>query len=232
MEVQVTGLEKKIDNLQISDVFPVKSEVTGKPSEPQQPTSDKASDKNLIKPQSKSIDKPTAPVDKPTEHSKPVDKSVPVEKQPADGKASQPARPAASANEQLKASPAQPVITSVQPSTPTQAQQPTAGAVRSSSTSNEAKRSSLDGAQSKSANEKISYDLDFLKNLQFIGSSNQRPNFDVRQQVEIILPEARTKNDQYNNDMFDPGFGPMGRPGPVSIARHSAALLVSSSSSS
>lgn len=213
MDAQVSGLEKKIDNLQISDVFPVKSEVTGKPSDTQQPTSDKASDKNLIKPQSKSIEKPAAPaapVDKPAEHGRPVDKSAaPADKQLADGKASLPARPV---NEHPKASPAQPVT--VQPPT---VQQPATGAVRSSSTSNEAKRSSLDGAQSKSANEKISYDLDFMKNLQFTGSSNQRPNFDVRHQVEIILPEARTKNDNYS-DMFDPGFGPMGRSGPVSIS--------------
>ena len=227
MDAAVASIEKKIDNLQISDVFPVKSEATGKPDEPQKATSDKATDKNLSKPESKAIDKTISPVDKPAvEHGRPVEKPAekPVDVRRDDGKTSQPARPAAGAEppKQLPAQATPAVQAPVQPPTVT------AGAVRSSSTSNEAKRSSLDGAQSKSANEKISYEIDFLKNLQFIGSSNQRPNFNIKQQVEILLPEPRTKNDPGPyNDMFDPGFGPMGRPGPVSIT---ATFLVYSAS--
>ena len=202
MEAAVSGIEKKIENLQISDVFPVKSEVTGKPDEAPKATSDKASDKNLAKPESKAIDKPISPADKPAEHGKPVDKS-------ADTKASLPSRPAVS--EQAKATEPAPVSAAVQ-------QPPTVTSVRSSSTSNEAKRSSLDGAQSKSANEKISYEIDFLKNLRDNSSSKQRPNFNLKQQVEILLSEPRTKDDSgHFNDIFDPGFGPMGRSGPVSI---------------
>lgn len=211
----MAGIEKKIDNLQISDVFPVKSEATGKPVEqPQKATSDKATDKNLSKPESKTLDKPVLPVDKPAAAvEKPVaEKPTPVEKPAVDSKAaSLPSRPATVVAPPKTVQPPAPVASAVPA-------QPTPTSVRSSSTSKEAKRSSLDGAQSKSANEKISYDLDFLKNLQFIGSSNQRPNFNLKQQVEIFLPEPRTKNDPGPySDMFDPGFGSMGRPGPVSI---------------
>jgi len=74
------------------------------------------------------------------------------------------------------------------------------------------KKSSLDGCQSKSDSKNFIYDHEFLKSLQFNSLSTKKPDFqglNGKGINEILLPEARPKQAQHSNMLFDfdPNFG-------------------------
>jgi len=75
--------------------------------------------------------------------------------------------------------------------------------VQSFEVSDERKKASLEGSQSKSESKvNITYDVDFLKNLQYQGDSIKKPSFS-KGNLDIILQEARRKNETFD---FEPNF--------------------------
>ena len=79
---------------------------------------------------------------------------------------------------------------------------------QSSSTTAKQQQKKLEGGQSKSASKNISYEVDFLKELQFTNLSTARPNFNnLNGKVEIFLTEPRKKNDVNEFELsFEPSF--------------------------
>lgn len=175
------NIEEKVEKLKITEPAKKQSVVSNKPIEqPENKPIDKSVDKNVSLesksvPENKSIDKPTVNVSV----SKPI-----VNEQQHQQKLTQPS-PTAQHPTNIN------VIKPQSSSTTTESQQQ--------------KKPILDGALSKSESKNITYEVEYLKTLQYVVQSTQKPNFNINSKIEIVLDEPRSKNDHQFND-FEPNF--------------------------